>query len=337
MARAKATARSFVSTPEQRAAATRSLHVVPGDEERRRQDLLAYVPKNGTAAPPALRDVMVGLVLATPFTNAKRDLDLLATGLDNAAYDLLLHGAYDPGRAMSEAGLAQWRKDALSRRGLSESSQGDYISRVRFIAKNTGYAPHLTERSASPRGVPTPPASKRAWALVVEKAQRLPLPLRADMTMLADLTFGEGCRADEAARAQARDLILLNNGDAKLRIVNRHGVLREVPVGPLVTSRILQAQRQPEEYLLRPRLDRSPNLVNRLQEAAHKRVPNVRFNVNAARNRYIVDLLSQPLPFRVICEIADLNGGGHTAQDLARFADLPNSAAILEMVRGTWK
>jgi hypothetical protein len=336
MPKARAVARALTPSHTQIADAERSPHLPHTPSAERAAPLRAFTPVQGHRLPESVRADLINLVTATPFKTTRRDLDLIRSLTDLVTYDYILTRTYDPAHALSEAVIKRWRKEALETRGVTPRSQGDYASHVRFVARNTGHAPHLSERIDAPRGVAGAPADKQAWGRVLDNASRLKQPLRTDVTMLADLTFGVGMRRDEVGRARLDDLYLLPHGEGRMRVTNQHGVARDVPIGPYVTQRILRANRQPEEFLVRPTKARQ-NLINRLFETVVKHAPHARFDPIAARNRYIVDLLAQPIPFGVICHLADLNPGGHTAQDLARFVTLPKPQDIFEYVRGTWR
>ncbi|WP_299952703.1 hypothetical protein [uncultured Modestobacter sp.] len=336
MPKARALARALTPSPTQIAQADRSPHLPHIQAPERTTALRAFTPVQGHRLSASAREDLIGLVAATPFKTTGRDLDLIRSLTDLVTYDYNVTRVFDPAHALSEAVIKRWRKESLEARGVSPRSQGDYASQVRFVARHTGHAPHLSERIDAPRGVAGAPADKQAWGRVLDNAARLKQPLRTDVTMLADLTFGVGMRRDEVGRARRDDLYLLPHGEGRMRVTSQHGVARDVPIGPYVTERILRADREPEEFLVRPTKARQ-NLINRLFETVVKHAPHAKFDLIAARNRYIVDLLAQPIPFGVVCYLADLNPGGHTAQDLARFVTLPKPQDILEYVRGTWR
>lgn len=336
MAKAKAGPRNLAPTVAQLHEATRPLHAVPIHEDGRLTNLRSFTPARGGALPDSVKSTVIGLVVALPFKSTKRDLDLVATLTALAQYDVHLHGSFDPGRAMSEAGLRRWRKEDLDQRAVKKASQGSYASRVRTIARHNGLAPHLADREVAPRGVAVPPAEAGSWGRVRQSAERLKEPYRTDVTMLADLTFGAGARPDEVGRVRGDDLFLLPNGEGRLTLTNRHGQPREVPIGPAMTQRILRAQRRPTEELVRPGISRE-NMIHRLFKTSTKQVPATKFDLNAARNRFIVELLTRPIPFGVVCFLADLNPGGHTAQDLGKFAAVPSKEAIFDYARETWR
>jgi hypothetical protein len=336
MPKARSVKRSLTPTSAELHAATRPLHAVPVRAGSRTAALQSYTPAPGKSLPSSVKSTVIGLVLAVPFKSTTRDLDLLATLTGLVQYDLHIHGSFDPGRAMSEAGLSRWRREELDRRGVSQRSQGDYCSRIRTILQHSGLAPHLADRDPAPRGVAAAPADPRAWTRVVDSAVRMGGPYEADVIMLADLTFGAGARPDEVGRLRGDDLFLLTNGEGRLTLTNKHGAARDVPIGPYVTQRILRAQRRPTEELVRPGITRH-NMINRLFTTTAKRSASTKFDLNAARNRFIVNLLAQPLPFSVVCHLADLSPGGHTAQDLSRFATLPSQDKIAEYMRETWR
>lgn len=336
MAKARAVKRNLTLSPDEAAQARRSPHLLPTTDAERAAPLRSYTPRFGPPPTADLREVLISLVTATPFKTAKRDLDLMAALADLAGYDANVNGSFDPHRALAEATLTAWCKTVLQARGVSARSQGDYLSRVRDVARFNNLLPFRSTREAKPRGVASPPADKRAWARALDNAQRLPADLCTDVTMVADLTFGAGMRADEVARARRDDLYLLANGEARITVTNHHGVIREVPIGPYPTHRIVAAQRRPDEFLVRPEHARD-KVVSALLARAAKTVPSVKFDLIAARNRWIVDLMANPIPFAVICHLADLAAGGHTAQDLVGFAGTPPMHKIEEYVRGTWR
>lgn len=336
MAKARAVKRNLTLSSEEAAEARRSPHLLPTTDAERAAPLRSYNPKYGAPPSQALREVLISLVTATPFKTSKRDLDLMATLADLAGWDVNVNGSFDPARALAETSLTAWCRTVLRPRGVSERSQADYTARARDVARFNNLMPFRSTREEKPRGVASPPADKRAWARILDNAQRLPAPLCTDVVMLADLTFGAGMRADEVSRARRDDLYLLANGEARITVTNRHGVVREVPIGPYATHRIVAAQRRAEEFLVQPHKGRN-KVVSALLGRASKVVPSVKFDLVAARNRWIVDLMANPIPFAVICHLADLAAGGHTAQDLVGFAGTPPMHKIEEYVRGTWR
>lgn len=313
-----------------------SLHTEPVVHSERESTLRTFVPRDGHVLPPEVLGVLYGLVLNLEFKSAQRDRDLLGALIRNATYFYNLHQNYDPALAMSEPILARWKKEELARRGLSPRSQGDYCSLLRTVAKHNGLAPHLLDRAATPRGKAGHPADGKAWATIEDRAATLPAALKTDVIMLADLTFGVGMRAFEAGQARREHLTLMNDGEGRLEIWNQRGEPRVVPVGPRVTQRILAAERKPRQFLVRPENSRH-NLSHSLFKAAERHRKGITFDLRAARNRYVVNLLGQPIPFSVVCYLADLSPGGHTSQDLAPFALTPDHKRMFEYVRGTWK
>lgn len=334
MGRAKTTRRLI--TPVHDDPRRTSLHTEPEVHSQRESTMRTFVPRDGHTLPADVLSVVYRLALNLEYRSAQRDRDLVAALIRNATYVYNLHNTYDPALALSEPMLARWKKEELTRRGLSPRSQGDYCSLLRTVAKHNGFAPHLLERAATPRGKAGHPADLKAWATIEDRAATLPHSLRTDVIMLADLTFGVGMRAFEAGQARRDHLTLMSDGEGRLVIWNQRGESRVVPVGPRVTQRILAAQRQPEEFLVRPENSRH-NLSHSLFKAAERHRKGITFDLRAARNRYIVNLLGQPIPFSVVCYLADLAPGGHTSQDLTPFALTPDHKRMFEYVRGTWK
>lgn len=336
MARARAATRHVALTPVQAATATRLLHADDHAGESRLRVLVEYAPKGGHRLPEAVVHILVTLITRTPYRSKARDLDLMAALVKIATFDYDLHHGFDPARAMSETSLAQWKRQDLARRGITPRSQGDYCSLVRFVAKHNGFAQHLTDRASAPRGLAAAPAAVTAWRSVEDRCRTLKEPWATEVMMVADLTFGAGLRGYELARARRDDLLLGSAGEGVLRVANHRGEVREVPLGPAVTQRILRAQRSQGQFLVRPNNSRH-NVINVLLDKADRWKPGTKFNITAARNRYIVTLMSEPLPFAVVCYLADLAPGGHTAQDLAKFAPCPPPRTIQELVRETWR
>lgn len=337
MAKARALPRNLVPSAAQAVEAARSPHLTAEPTTERAVALHAFTPTYGHRLPESARAVLINLVLAMPFKTALRDLKLLGAITDIATYEYGISREVDPAHLFTESTIKRWRKESLDKRGVRPRSQGDYASLVRAVAKHAGLAPHLTERLTAPRGKAIPPADKQAWGRALDEASRLPEPLRTDATMLADLTFGVGMRRDEVGRARLDDLYLLPHDEGSMRVINRHGVVRDVPVGPYVTQKIRRAERKPEDFLFRPKNSRNANLINHFFARVAKRSPSATFDPIAARNRFIVDLLAQPIPFSVVAHLADIQSGGHTAQDLARYITLPSQRDIMEYVRGSWR
>lgn len=282
-----------------------------------------------------LHAVIVDLVMHVPFSSRARDIDLLVSLIDNAVYHLHAFRTYDPATALSEAGISRWRKDELQRRNLSNNSLGDYSARIRAVARCNGFAPHLTDRTPSRRRRVTPPEHPGVWARVLECSRLLAKSDRIDLVILANLTFGAGARVQEAARIQGSHIYQLPNGEARVTLINRNGEIREVPVGPAVTQSLVGANREPGDFLIRPKQTRH-NVINRLVATARAQAPGAAFNPQAARHRFIVDLMGSPVPFRAIADLADLRPDSHTAQDLSPFANVTDIRRVHELLRGTW-
>lgn len=336
MAKARALSRNLTPTGAELTASQRSPQLAPEPTTERSAALRAFTPKNGHCLSEAAQIVLIDLVLTTPFKTTNRDLDLLGAITDLAAYEYKISRTFDPAKLFTERTMSRWSREWLSTRGISVRSQGDYASLVRAVAKAAGLAPHLTDRRTAPRGHAKRPAEKQAWGKVLTEASRLPEALRVDVTILADLTFGIGMRSDEVGRACIDDLYLLPHNEGRMRVINKHGVIRDVPVGPAVTQRILSAKREPGQLLFRPGKARK-DLIHRFFRHVDKYASTATFDPLAARNYFVVNLLSQPIPVGVVAYLADLTPGGHTIQDLAKYVSIPKAQDILDYARGSWR
>lgn len=338
MAKNKASGRITDPTPDEAAAAAASMHTNLPIPSARKARLLAYQPRTITL-PAEVKTLIADLICATPAATMARDMDLMAAAIKNADHDISVYGDYQARRAMSEQSMRRWWLQEQRHR-VKESSAATYRSMIRVISRANNMDPSAHDRLAAKRKPVSPPLGQKEWRRLSDFATtRLGrgTPAHVDYQMLLDLVFGAGLRATEISAALRCDLEIGRGGDGLLNVANTVGKMREVPLGPVVVGRILSAQRQdPMEHLFRPHHSRKKNPVGVFQDWVAEKHPELKFDIAAARSRFIVDCMTQRLPFAVVCHIADLGPGGHTAQDLARHCPTPSPADIRAAVKETW-
>lgn len=262
-----------------------------------------------------LRPHVVKIVLATAFESMERDVTRLQTAYRAAHFYLTTHDELVWREALSPRVFVAYE---ATRPDLASTTLGDYLSLQRRLLREAG----LTEGAPGrkhPRSATKPPYTKTEKENFLKGAQLLSRLHRREYEILWTLTFCAGLSTDELTRMRW-GWVVPDGDHVIVQVVNRHGVVRDVPLAPPHADRLVQYRGEVDEFVVARSRARKDALYAMMRDC-FERNPDLSIEWSRARNTFIVDLLQSELPFATVAYVCDLGAGNHTTVDLVKYCD----------------
>ncbi|WP_256842341.1 hypothetical protein [Ornithinimicrobium cryptoxanthini] len=285
---------------------------------QRLERLRAFQPTKTTSSTAEAVALTAGRVLTMPFDTVTVDRKRMQRLVKVAEHWLVLKGEVDWAVAMSDLELDRYCESLTH---MTQGSRNSFRSYLRADAEAMGL--RVRSRFKGRRPSKTSAYSERERNDLWLDADYMEGEYARTYRVAHDLAFAAGVRSEEMS-ILSWDRITPRPEGAVVSIVNRKGVVRDVPIGPLPAARLLRCKAAAEavdEFVFRPDKADRRAVVNRvLDTPTSKRVRKSRLKLSTARNTFIVNLLRKPVPFVTVAYLADLNPGGSVAQDLLAWA-----------------
>ncbi|TPG17182.1 hypothetical protein EAH86_10490 [Pedococcus bigeumensis] len=291
----------------------------------RAEALKMFQPKIPLATAREIREAVVGQIMLVPFESVRSDRTMCSVLYRFADYVYSRTATFDPDKHLTESMIGHYLKDR--ERELKISSQRTHRSTLLRIREGH---PDKPRPQRIPRQAPALPYTQEEWNNLRRKVRELLDPdLKGQLTMLLDLTGEAGLRSQEAIRATGQWIVLVD-GVTVIRIPDKNGEFRDVPIFGLVGDRLYRF-RGSKDYLLAPHLNARANVMTKLRLRAEPHAGLADINPIRARNTWLVHLLTQRVPSNVIWAVAGVQpgAGGHTISDLMTHAPTPDSRTIV--------
>ena len=281
---------------------------VPADRLTR---LKNYRPQKSAGSVAVVRDAVAALVMDVPFTSESADSTLMGHGYRLAIWCLHAKGSFDPARDLREEALEEFRTADLGH--IKEHSQTTYVSNLRRLRRRGA------KISGTARPGAKPPHTDREWAGYAGTL-RYCGERAADAEMLLVLTGGVGLRSDEVVRASGTWIELESATKVNVVVPNADGTFRTVPVvgwAARVLANWTHRNDASDSLLFRSSYKNRTNAISSLQSQLRKQFPEwVSFNAVRARHMWLCELLTSPVPFHMVCQIAGIGIDSNLPTDL---------------------
>lgn len=269
-----------------------------------------FQPKASGPRVDAVRATVVALVARIAFVSEISDRVMMSLGFRYALWCHRQHGHFDPKSHLTEQHIGQYQRHGFP--DQEPTTVAAHVAALRRFAAGRRVTRGISRKAA------LPPYSKHTVDVFEDIAQFAAERNRDDLTMLLRLTFGMGLRPDEIQRAQV-NWVQRVGSRTLLQVPDPNGVVREIPaIGH--THLWLKAWAQDhngDEYLFRNDYSSRRNAINSLVAQVSKTHPELRqFKASRARHTWLIRLLSTPMPFNAICQMAGINANSHLPTDL---------------------
>ncbi|USQ80134.1 hypothetical protein NF556_00270 [Ornithinimicrobium faecis] len=310
--------RGWAKRPPEERGHVPALHKVEVSDQERLDRLMAFQPSHVGRFTDEAIVVTAQRVATIPFTTVRDDRKRMQRLVKRKASWLEQKGTVDWAAAMSDPELDRYCE---AQTHMTQGSRNSYRSYLRGDAEAMGL--RVRSRFKGRRPSVTSAYSERERNDLWLDADYMEGEYERTYRIAHDLAFAAGVRSEEMS-ILTWDRITPRPEGAVVSIVNRKGVVRDVPIGPLPAARLLRCKAAAEavdEFVFRPDKADRRAVVNRvLDTPTSKRVRKSRLKLSTARNTFIVNLLRKPVPFVTVAYLADLNPGGSVAQDLLVWA-----------------
>ena len=298
-------------------------------QRQRHSELMKWKPANVTTT--RRWKAAVAAVASAPTTLAG-DKRTVADLIQLLEFDEQIYGELDVLRSLHRSNISRFVEQGLKTQG--PSSRATTRSRLQRIGR-TLYPQEYGGSTPIPRKAPLEPATELDVRRIYRAAESLPTGLAESVLAVADLSTGVGARAEELRRVTGGD-VTLDTGPIPatwVRLVNRQGVVRQVPViDPAKAARLrsVAAMRGPTGTLLP---GTGGNQINELAVRMAKRGVHVPLLVPPLRNSWILALAGRPVPTALLMLWGDL-GDSHTLHQLFRHMATFESVGAAKFLQG---
>lgn len=302
-----------------------------GDDRRRR--LKQYSPRS---IPQHVADKIlpsvIDLVMTTPVESPGKDGDRMNAATTAASNYFLQHGL--PIVWTEALSHVAYERFKTSRPDLPDSTHGTYKSRWAELLLDSGLVSGDGRGTNSRKPVSRGYSHKEAQAFFAG-AQSLTGRREQNYTVACVVTFWAGADPTEMFNL-TWDMVRPFHGTLIVRLCNALGEVRDVPLSHTAAAHLRRFMGQPGESVFDDG-NGHPTSTSKRFESLFRSHPNLKVDWARARNTFIIRLFEAKVPFHTVAHMADLNPGGHTAQDLLSYCrHLPEEkhiANIMEALR----
>ena len=300
------------------------------NEEERLKALFSYRPqraRNFSAAVIAAAAPIVALLPSVGW-NADRERTGHLCNLLNA--DEAIHGTVDAARALRPENVDYF----LSRRSYRTDNT---FRTLRSLYYRFGRAVHPAlypeQRIQAPRAKELqPPYSADELGRLYDFALATSPTLSRRMLIVLDVISGAGALTPELDRLRGSHIrpLVTDPGRAVVTLIDRQGVVREVPLSDRTRSRrLLRLAVESGDSRLLPYSKKQ--VISHLQRQLAKHGHGLQLNAVRLRHTWLVNLLNRRVPVSAVMQLAGI-GDAHTLAGLRRWMrtyDTTEMAALL--------
>lgn len=270
-----------------------------------------------------VREAVVGQIALTDFVSHAADQSNCSILYNYAAYVFTQDGHFDPDEHLTDRWIKHYLHDR--RNELTTTSQATIQSALRRIRAGSPDKPGMKKRG---RKVAQKPYTQEEWARLRRRVRNLvDERLRTDITMLLDLTGEVGLRSTEVLQATGRWIESVD-GVTVIRVPDANGEFRDVPAFGLVAHR-LAAHRHSHQYLFAPQVSDRRNAIAKIKQRAKAHAGLQDLNAMRARNHWLAEIVTLPIPSTVVWAVAGLKPGTHTVGDILLCTRQPSPEDIV--------